>query len=100
MKKEKEIFKYSDPVKVQKLADKYFGIHIPVYLSTRPEKKYMIYHPITGRRIHFGQMGYEDFTKHKNPARRENYLTRASNIKGNWKKDKFSPNNLSIHILW
>jgi len=45
-------------------------------------------------------MGYEDFTKHKNLKRRQNYLTRSTNIKGDWKKNKYSPNNLSIHILW
>jgi len=50
--------------------------------------------------VHFGQMGYEDFTKHKDPARRDNYLKRTANIKGDWRSDKFSPNNLSRNILW
>ena len=50
--------------------------------------------------INFGQLGYEDFTKHKDNERRDRYLKRATHIKGNWKNDKYSPNNLSIHILW
>jgi hypothetical protein len=33
-------------------------------------------------------------------AQRKKYLARATKIKGNWKSDKYSPNNLAIHILW
>ena len=32
--------------------------------------------------------------------RRRLYKKRALNIKGEWKKNKISPNNLSINILW
>ena len=32
--------------------------------------------------------------------RRNAYLKRATNIKGNWKDNKYSPNNLAINILW
>lgn len=32
--------------------------------------------------------------------RRAAYRARASNIKGDWKSDKYSPNNLAINILW
>ena len=45
-------------------------------------------------------MGYEDFTKHKDEERRKDYRRRAENIKGNWKNNKYSPNNLAINILW
>ena len=48
----------------------------------------------------FEQWGYEDYTKHKDDDRRQRYLARATKIKGDWKEDKYSPNNLSIHILW
>lgn len=54
----------------------------------------------SGKLVHFGQMGYEDFTKHKDKKRRASYLRRASKIKGDWKADKFSPNNLAMNILW
>jgi len=45
-------------------------------------------------------MGYEDYTKHKDETRRLNYLLRASNIKGNWINNPYSPNFLSINLLW
>jgi len=59
-----------------------------------------------GRVVRFGAIKMRDFIlwKHTEPskadARRKNYLARASNIKGDWKNDKFSPNNLAIKILW
>jgi hypothetical protein len=33
-------------------------------------------------------------------TQRKKYLARATKIKGNWKADPYSPNNLAIHILW
>ena len=50
--------------------------------------------------INFGQMGYEDYTKHNDELRRYNYIQRTSKIRGNWKQNKYSPNNLSRTILW
>ena len=35
-----------------------------------------------------------------NLARRSNYLHRTSQIRGDWKQNKYSPNNLSRTILW
>jgi len=32
--------------------------------------------------------------------KRRQYLARATNIKGIWRNDKISPNNLAINILW
>ena len=71
----------------------------PVFVSSRKDKKYMILND-SKKFIHFGANGYEDFTKHMDENRRRLYLARATKIKGNWKSDKFSPNNLSIHLLW
>jgi hypothetical protein len=45
-------------------------------------------------------MFYEDFTKHKDEKRRENYLKRTANIRGKWKDDPYSKNNLSRCLLW
>jgi hypothetical protein len=45
-------------------------------------------------------MGYEDFTKHKDKKRQTAYLKRTENIKGDWKSDKYSANNLARNILW
>lgn len=98
--KKEEVLKYSNPIKVVKNAEKYLGSKTKVYFSTRNNKKYMIMNPNTGKFSHFGQMGYSDYTLHNDPERRKKYLDRATNIKGNWKDDPYSPNNLSIHILW
>ena len=95
-----ELRKYSNPEIAQKMAYKYLGKTADIYQSWKPEKKYVIYNPDKNKFIHFGQMGYEDFTQHQNLDRRKNYLNRSMNIKGNWKDDPYSPNNLSIHILW
>jgi hypothetical protein len=67
-----------------------------VGISTRKNKKYMIQNP-DGKWVHFGQMGYEDFNKHKNIFRRDHFLKR------NWKwasADKYSPAYLSYYYLW
>jgi hypothetical protein len=65
----------------------------------RLNKKYMIQDD-KEHWVHFGQIPYEDFTKHKNLTRRKNYLTRSGRIRGDWKKHKYSANNLSRKILW
>ena len=95
----KSIRLYSNPTEVYRRAKKYLGKTAKIGLSTKKEKKYMITTP-NGRVVHFGQMGYEDYTKHKNKTRRKNYLTRSAKIKGNWKKDKYSSNNLARILLW
>jgi hypothetical protein len=91
---------YSNPKVVQSKAKKYLGKDTLIQLSNKKDKKYMVYDPNTEKMIHFGQMGYEDFTKHKDPKRRENYLKRTANMKGNWKDNKYSANNLSRNLLW
>jgi len=100
MAKETDILKYSNPEKVFKKAKEYLGHSVKIEISDNPKKKYMVYNPKEDKWIHFGQMGYEDFTKHRDPIRRHNYLTRTYFMKGNWRTDKYSPNNLSRNILW
>jgi len=90
---------FSNPTEVKRKAMKYLGKNALVYLSTRKDKKYMVKSP-DNKLVHFGQMGYEDFTKHKDKERRDAYLKRATKIKGNWKDNKYSPNNLAINLLW
>ena len=63
------------------------------------QKKYALIKP-NGTRVNFGSIDYEDYTKHKNATRRDNYLKRSAGIKGNWKANKYSPNNISIKLLW
>lgn len=91
---------YSDIKVAQRKAYKYLGRAAVLRPSTRRDKKYMIEDPNTGRIVHFGQMGYEDFTKHKDIERRRRYLMRATNMRGEWRDNPYSPNNLSINILW
>jgi uncharacterized protein (DUF2461 family) len=93
------IRKVSNPEKAQKKAFQYLTKTSVLFLSNRKDKKYMVQDP-AGKMVHFGNIHYEDFTKHHNAERRNSYLRRATNIHGNWKKTKYSPNNLAIHILW
>lgn len=84
----------SDPLEVQSRLKKY-GID-KVYVSTRKDKKYMIKLD-DGKTIHFGQMGYEDATKHKDKQRILNFKSRNAK----WADSpKFSPAWISYHILW
>ena len=93
------IWKYSNPFIVQQKAEEFFNTKdVNVYLSNQKNKKYMIILS-SGEKVHFGQMPYEDFTKHNNIARRTRYLQRANAIKGGW-KNHISPNLLSINLLW
>ena len=92
--------KYSNPKQAQKMAYKYLGKTAKICPSDRPEKKYKIYDPKNNKWVNFGQIGYEDYTKHKDKIRRKLYLKRATHINGNWKKNKYSANNLAIHVLW
>ena len=99
-----DIREVSDPEKVQQNLIKYCDKHnltIPdIYVSSNKRNKYMLVNPLTKKVVHFGSYIYQDFTKHKNTSRRRNYLLRANGIKGNWKNNPFSPNNLSINLLW
>jgi hypothetical protein len=91
---------YSNPKIAQQMSYKYLGKTAKLYPSNNKHKKYRIYDIKNNKWVNFGQMGYEDYTKHRNKTRRKNYLTRSKNIKGKWKNNKYSPNNLSRNILW
>ena len=45
-------------------------------------------------------MFMEDYTHHKDKIRRENYLKRSSGIRGNWRDNPYSKNNISRRLLW
>ena len=96
----KILYKYSSPKQAQKMAYKYLGKTAKLHAASNPEKKYMICDPVSKKWINFGQLGYEDYTRHKNKTRRRNYLTRTAGMRGDWKSNKYSANNLSRHILW
>lgn len=94
-----ELLKYSNPKQVAQNAIKYFGKHVPVYISTRKNAKYMILGP-DSKFVHFGLMPYKDFTKHKDTNRQYRYLQKAMNIRGRWYQNPYSPNSLAINLLW
>jgi hypothetical protein len=84
---------YSDPREVLKKGKK-MGYKISV--STRKDKKYMIENP-DGKMVHFGAMGYQDFSHHLDEKRRKSFQSR------NWRwkdADPYSPAYLSYHLLW
>ena len=85
---------------VYEKAKQYLGNNVSIKLSNKPVKKYMVLNPHTNKWVYFGQMGYEDFTKHQDLNRRKNYLRRTENMRGNWRDNKYSANNLSRNILW
>lgn len=97
--KSNEIWEWSNPIQVRKMTNKYLGEDVPIYISNKKGKKYMVENP-NGKWVHFGQLKYQDFTHHKDLVRRHNYLTRTANIKGDWRDNKYSANNLSRNILW
>lgn len=91
----KNLSKYSSPTVAKRQLHKYYGSDVELYESSRPEKKYMINHQ--GRWVHFGQMGYEDYTKHKDATRRRQFRLRNYD----WQfRPKWSPAHLSWFILW
>jgi len=94
-----DIWMYSNPQEAQQKAFKLYGPSALLFKSRAKTKKYAILNPL-GKVINFGQMNYEDFTKHKDAIRRQNYLNRSEGIKGNWKCDGYSANNLSRNLLW
>lgn len=78
---------------------KYYKVTIKK--STRPGKKLMaIFISKNGRTktIHFGAAGMSDYTKHKDPARKQRYLARHK-ARENWNVPD-TAGSLSRHILW
>tara|TARA_R110000744_G_scaffold368559_1_gene478507 strand:- start:408 stop:695 length:288 start_codon:yes stop_codon:yes gene_type:complete len=76
------------------------------YKSTKQDKKGMVYVKKNGntRLIHFGDKNMKDFTQHKDPQRRKNYLSRSAGIRNKEGKltanDKNSANYWSRKINW
>lgn len=98
--KYKKLILVSDFRKAQENAEEFLGKDALLRLSHTKNKKYDVLNPATGKYVSFGDMRYEDYTKHKDPVRRQAYLKRATKIKGKWSFDKYSPNSLAINILW
>ena len=94
--KETNILNYSDPDRVWNNAIKYLKKNIVIALSTKKNKKYMVRRP-DGIWVHFGEMGYEDFTLTRDKEKQK--LFKLRNAK--WaKQDKYTPGWLAYHLLW
>jgi len=95
LNKTDKLYLYSNPHEVQQKANKFLGNGITIYKSTKPNKKYMVFDG--AKYIHFGQMGYEDATHHKNKIRINNFKKRNKS----WNTyPKYSPAWLSYNLLW
>lgn len=70
---------------------------INVRKSPRSDKKWTA--EVKGKKVNFGQKGYEDFTMHKNENRKKNYISRHSGNNENW-RDWFTPGFWSRWLLW
>jgi hypothetical protein len=96
----------SDYHEVYRRARHYYGNDVILLASTRAKKKYMIFNEFTNKFIHFGTIDH-DYTKYlqlydKKTAdiHRTRYLSIALNIKGTDLNDAYSPNYLSMLLLW
>ena len=88
----------STPSKVRANFRKYAGNDdVKLELSEKKDKKYKVI--VDNKTVHFGST-MPDFTKTADKTRQKSYLARAKGIKGAWKGNKYSPNNLAINLLW
>jgi hypothetical protein len=99
-----ELEKISDPAEVKRRFEKYRGsAKATIEPSPRIDKKYMVRvaaaNGARGRIVHIGST-LADFTKHGDEAKRKSYLARSAGIKGDWRDDKWSANNLSRALMW
>ena len=93
MNKLHELSKYSDIDEVNRRA---YNLDLnQIHPSSRNDKKFMVFDG--NKMVHFGQMGYEDATHHKN-------IKRINNFKNRNKKwataPRYSPAFLSYYLLW
>jgi len=91
---------YSNPDIVVKRAFKQFDNddNLQFDISTRKNKKYQIKGDFTDNKwIHFGEMGYEDYTFHKDKDRLNKF--RSRNRDWGYRSAK-SPAFLSYVLLW
>ena len=73
---------------------------ISIKKSPKKDKKYVATFSRNGRikKTHFGAKGMSDYTKHKDPSRKQRYINRHKK-RENW-KDPTSAGALSRYILW
>jgi hypothetical protein len=85
----------------QKTIKKDKGKKVIIKKSTNSKKKYMAVFYENGKKkktTHFGCAGMSDYTKHKDPDRKQRYMNRHKR-RENW-QDPMSAGSLSRYILW
>jgi Family of unknown function (DUF5754) len=66
--------------------------------SSKPDKKLQA--QVHGKTVHFGAKGYEDYTTHKDPARKDRYIQRHKG-KEQWGKQGIETAGFyAKHVLW
>ena len=89
-----KLLQFSNPAVVIAKGKK---LGLDVMISKRKDKKYSFKNPITNKLINFGQMGYEDFTLHKDEKRRQAFKKRNAKSAN---APKYSPAWASYNLLW
>jgi len=85
-----------DPYTVYSKFKKIYPCDSDIKISTRKNKKYMIYDPDKNKWFHFGST-MEDYTKHKDKRRRINFLIKNQK----WADaDMYTPAHASFYLLW
>ena len=88
-----ELRLYSDPEIVAQKAQQ-LGLN-PVHESSQARKKFMVFNG--EKMVSLGQMGYQDYTKHGDKKRRDNFRKRNHR----WASaPRYSPAWLSYNLLW
>ena len=75
------------------------------FASKAKNKKFSVYVMKEGKKklIHYGDSNYEDYTQHKDKARRKSYLARSAGIRdknGKLTKDDKNSANYWARTLW
>jgi hypothetical protein len=89
---------------------KLYGISAPRFSLDKTHKLEVI--DPSGKIVRFGRVGYGDFLIYSylekaghiqsgySQMKRQGFHKSHSAIGGKWKSNKYSPNNLALHILW
>ena len=95
--KYEQLTRISDPYTVYTKFKKIYPCDSEIRISTRANKKYMIWNPEINKWFHFGSSDYSDYTKHKDKKRRIIFLRRNKR----WADaDIYSAAYASYTLLW
>ena len=73
-------------------------MEVVISKSTNKNKKFDVV--VDGKKISFGAVGYSDYTIHKDPERKERYITRHAK-REDWNKSGLKTAGYwSKHLLW